>query len=117
METCTYKECRKCRVVKSEDEFRKRGEGKAYGKLLYSHCRECEKKLNKQLRELHKLAPPKSDSCNCCGKIEKRLMLDHDHKTLDFRGWLCDNCNRGLSHLGDNIEGLQRAMDYLNKDS
>ena len=88
---------------------------KHMGNYFIRTVRNVKKKLNKQLRELHKLAPPKSDSCNCCGKIEKRLMLDHDHETLDFRGWLCDNCNRGLSHLGDNIEGLQRAINYLRK--
>ena len=101
------KHCKKCGITKEDTEFRTRGEGKNYRKLLYSHCKECEKKINAHLRELHKHAPPKSKSCNMCGKETSRLMLDHDHQTDKFRGWLCDNCNRGLSHLGDNLEGIR----------
>ena len=107
------KHCKKCGITKEDTEFRTRGEGKNYRKLLYSHCKECEKKINAHLRELHKHAPPKSKSCNMCGKETSRLMLDHDHQTDKFRGWLCDNCNRGLSHLGDNLEGIRRAEKYL----
>ena len=75
------------------------------------------KKINAHLRELHKHAPTKSKSCNICFKETTRLMLDHDHETNKFRGWLCDNCNRGLSHLGDNIDGLMEAVKYLQKHS
>jgi hypothetical protein len=32
-----------------------------------------------------------------------------------FRGWLCDPCNRSLGVLGDNIEGLVKCINYLNK--
>ena len=109
--------CKKCNTIKECTEFRTRGEGKNYRKLLYSHCKECEKKINAHLRELHKHAPTKSKSCNICFKETTRLMLDHDHETNKFRGWLCDNCNRGLSHLGDNIDGLMEAVKYLQKHS
>ena len=33
------------------------------------------------------------------------------------RGWLCNNCNTGLGAMGDNIEGLKKAMRYLEGDS
>jgi hypothetical protein len=39
--------------------------------------------------------------------------LDHDHETGRFRGWLCDHCNRALGHLGDNLPGVDRMMQYL----
>ena len=39
--------------------------------------------------------------------------IDHDHKTGEFRGWLCRNCNTGLGSLGDTIEGLERGIKYL----
>jgi len=42
-------------------------------------------------------------------------VLDHDHETGAFRGWLCRNCNSGLGFLGDNAEGLGGALMYLNQ--
>ena len=37
-------------------------------------------------------------------------VIDHDHDTGEFRGWLCNNCNTGLGAMGDTIEGLERAI-------
>lgn len=41
--------------------------------------------------------------------------LDHDHDTHLPRGILCMDCNTGIGKLGDNIEGLLEALDYLIK--
>jgi Recombination endonuclease VII len=53
--------------------------------------------------------------CECCGRLPaiKPLMLDHDHITGAFRGWLCVNCNLGLGMLGDSEQSLQQALNYL----
>ena len=40
-------------------------------------------------------------------------VLDHDHETNLFRGWLCDDCNLGIGKLGDNLEGIMRAVKYF----
>lgn len=50
-----------------------------------------------------------------CNKIftNKNKHLDHDHKTGCARGYLCNGCNRGLGMLGDSIEGLTKAINYL----
>jgi hypothetical protein len=61
---------------------------------------------------------------NCCGICKKHisealltrksnLCVDHDHKTGKIRGLLCDNCNRGIGLLGDNIDILRNAIGYL----
>jgi hypothetical protein len=47
------------------------------------------------------------------GKNSKRLGIDHDHTTGQVRGLLCDNCNPALGSFKDNIETLQKAIDYL----
>lgn len=53
--------------------------------------------------------------CAICGELPERQSfdLDHDHETGKFRGFLCGRCNKGLGLLGDSIEGLQRAIEYL----
>lgn len=48
-------------------------------------------------------------------KTTKKLSVDHDHKTKLIRGLLCDNCNRSLGLLKDDISILQRAIYYLKK--
>jgi hypothetical protein len=59
---------------------------------------------------------PRPAACECCGGNGKRaLSLDHCHSTGQFRGWLCDNCNLGIGKLGDSVEALQRALEYLKR--
>lgn len=62
---------------------------------------------------------PRPIRCECCGMsdlvFKKPLCLDHCHATGAFRGWICDDCNLGIGRLGDDIEGVQRALDYLKR--
>ena len=53
-------------------------------------------------------------SCEICGKTEE-LCYDHCHKTMEFRGVLCRACNRSLGQLGDNLEGIKKVLDYLER--
>ena len=77
-------------------------------------CKDCVREQNKLRRKLKRYAPPKPKMCACCGKsVPDKMVLDHCHITLKFRGWLCINCNMGLGKLGDNIEGLMKAVRYL----
>jgi hypothetical protein len=34
---------------------------------------------------------------------------------IAIRGLLCSNCNRGLGLLGDDLEGVLRAVEYLRR--
>lgn len=48
------------------------------------------------------------------GKGKRKLSVDHDHKTLEIRGECCLPCNRNvLGWLRDDMDALQRAVDYL----
>lgn len=42
-----------------------------------------------------------------------KLVVDHCHTTGRVRGLLCHNCNRALGLFQDNIESINRAIDYL----
>ncbi len=65
---------------------------------------------------------PRPPFCEICGRPPEGrggnaqvLHLDHCHETGAFRGWLCTKCNLALGALGDNIEGLRKALAYLER--
>ena len=41
------------------------------------------------------------------------LCIDHDHTTGEVRGLLCKSCNCALGYLGDKLEMLKSAVEYL----
>ncbi len=55
--------------------------------------------------------------CVICGvpelELNRKLCMDHDHKTGEFRGWLCQKCNRAIGLLGDSEELLINALHHL----
>ncbi len=53
--------------------------------------------------------------CAICGKdlIENRCCIDHDHKTGEVRGLLCNNCNALLGFSTEDKIILQGAICYL----
>jgi Recombination endonuclease VII len=54
----------------------------------------------------------------CCAEFGKdnKPHVDHDHDKKLVRGLLCHSCNVGLGHFKDNVDTLQRAINYLNKN-
>ena len=57
-----------------------------------------------------------STECEICGAVGS-LVYDHCHEIGEgieaFRGVLCRKCNAGLGLLGDNLNGLLKAVEYL----
>jgi|TARA_B100001094_G_scaffold204158_1_gene198089 hypothetical protein len=80
-------------------------------------CKGCIKKQSKLRSELRKVHEhKKTPFCDCCGqRSQKSLVLDHCHETLKFRGWLCEQCNMGIGKLGDNLQGVKKALQYLER--
>jgi hypothetical protein len=104
--------CSYCGKRKNKGSFPKHS---MYKDNLDSRCRKCVKKHSKIRVKLHKKAPPKPEVCECCKKVPYKWALDHDHSNNKFRGWLCSRCNEGLGKLGDNLEGIINATNYLIK--
>lgn len=56
-------------------------------------------------------------ACAICGKPEseqsRKLSVDHNHETGAVRGLLCDNCNHAIGMFQDDIDLLQKAINYL----
>ena len=56
--------------------------------------------------------------CPICGKrtiagVTSKVDLDHNHRTGDIRGWICDSCNTGIGRFKDDIQLLNRAIKYV----
>jgi len=79
-------------------------------------CRKCTNDNRTAVRNLKKLHPkPLSNKCECCGRTDRRLHLDHEHDTNKYRGWLCQECNVGFGKLGDDIEAAVNLLSYVLK--
>lgn len=56
-------------------------------------------------------------SCLICGRKHnennKKLHIDHNHKTNHVRGLLCFKCNIALGHFNDDIKLLKSAISYM----
>lgn len=112
MKTCTH-----CKISKSIDKYRlcRLYKNMKQGEYVRSECNDCERLLSKQLSIARKNAPSKPENCECCHQLTTHFVLDHCHKSGNFRGWICRNCNQGIGKLGDNLEGIKNALSYLNR--
>ena len=85
------------------------------GKLyLNSACKPCHNhrvQVVAKLKQKH-VQPPAGSPCECCGRVSK-LFLDHSHDTDEFRGWICRECNSSIGLMGDSIEGVRKALAYM----
>jgi hypothetical protein len=69
----------------------------------------------------------KKEQNNCCAICQQVFVktphVDHDHRCCQSlrscdkcrRDLLCDDCNLGLGRFKDNIEVLERAIEYLRR--
>lgn len=118
-------ECSFCGVVKTKDSFFK----VATSIGGYSRqCKTCNRrryqvtKYGLTLEKYEEFIKKQESKCACCkkpledfcsGQGKKTICVDHDHNTGVVRGLLCGLCNTGIGALGDNIEGLKKALKYL----
>jgi hypothetical protein len=107
---------RRYRGGKNREEYlrKARERGKIYNNEHRDEARERNKK-NWLLRieKFEKIAGrPKPNNCEICGR-EYVIVFDHDHITGNFRGWICDRCNKVLGLAEDDKNILNKLISYL----
>lgn len=110
-----HKKCIRCFEVKPIHVFEKKKRELNYRNICKT-CRDQTSKTTNRLKRAHIRMwgkPHIGTQCPICKTVPETLVFDHCHKTHLFRGWICRNCNAALGKLGDNSEGLQRALNYL----
>lgn len=121
-EDVRHKACKVCGDVHpvTEDYFPVAYTHASGTKHLTGVCYACTKQgaqTRSRLKKIHRKDYP--DKCACCGRPEsdtkRGFHLDHCYQTQTFRGWICEQCNRGIGNLGDNIEGLEKALEYMKR--
>lgn len=88
-------------------------------RLLQVRCRTYGLTKEQFLTELEK----REGHCDICGReqLPRRdgslpdLVLDHDHATNRFRGFLCRGCNTALGGFCDDPASLRAAADYIER--
>lgn len=117
------KQCSKCKLLLDYDCF----SPCSGGSYLRPECRKCGYELQKERLRIKKEYgdPAKDHKCPICLKTAEELkgvggkkakncwVVDHNHDTKKFRGYLCHNCNRAIGNFKDDIERLWRAIEYL----
>tara|TARA_A100001234_G_scaffold53415_1_gene45504 strand:- start:2973 stop:3500 length:528 start_codon:yes stop_codon:yes gene_type:complete len=130
--------CSKCGERKSNIQFSwyaNRFTKDGYRLRVNTICDYCSSRTAKELAAIKKSIaikhprPAYGDHCAICDKpVYKNKasvpdgvdgtwgwQCDHDHDTGEFRGWLCKKCNTGMGALGDDLESMLRAVQYLAK--
>ncbi len=139
--TIEYRICTDCGTKKLITEFAHRGYNKNGHKAYKHQCKTCRSHHEKIVYRLKKKHPlPENHRCDCCGVTEKEFeektkrsikdygqyttrgyekkkiwCLDHDHKTGQFRGWVCFHCNNRLGQGGDDNSILLKTIEYNNR--
>jgi hypothetical protein len=72
-------------------------------------------KYNLSIIEYEELLNKQGGSCAICNSlpIRRNLDIDHDHITGKIRGILCESCNKAIGMFKDDIELLNKAINYL----
>ena len=68
-------------------------------------------KIRNQLRKKHPAPPP--GICPVCEHHTDSWVLDHNHLTEAFRGYICNSCNLGFGKFHDDPAIVRRALHYL----
>jgi len=123
--------CPKCKQAKPVSDFGKDRRAKS-GIAVY--CRPCNRtksqaqrerdpnhnrrahlrrRYNLSIDELGEMMLEQDNKCAICGTEEGRLVIDHNHRTGEVRGLLCDACNCSLGLLKEDPTIIKSLLSYI----
>lgn len=110
-----YAQCRNCHYLLTQSWRHRHPEHSR----RYAVDHKTARSLGLTVVQLRELIPQLGDRCEACGVVGRRgrhakdLAIDHDHRTGEVRGLLCNKCNHALGNAGDDPELLRRLATYL----
>ena len=129
------KQCSTCGEHKALDQF---GKMKTSKDGLRGQCNPCRNKKKYEWKSLNKdivrnsilkgtygislddynaMLERQSGKCAICKTTDpgrrNKFCVDHNHRTGEVRGLLCEECNLGIGKLKDDPEILRKAATYL----
>jgi hypothetical protein len=136
------RKCKDCGEIKPHEEFHKNTsykdnirpycipcrrirELKSYYKNKHKNPYDYEKdkdiKLKKaygiSFQEYKEMLHAQNGMCAICGTTDtgkrKAFAVDHCHTCGEIRGLLCGSCNTAIGLLKENLETMQKAIDYV----
>lgn len=117
--------CNICHKLLRTTKFAKNQNAKDNRSVRRPSCQECRKHLegvNVTPTEKNKWQKNKPTNepfeCPICAKrtiagVTSKVVLDHNHRTGEVRGWVCDSCNTGIGRFKDDIELIKRAIRFV----
>lgn len=107
--------CSKCKEFLPIDSF---------SSLKQTRCRQClnADKYGVTKAQIQQVLLAQNNLCALCGE-RQACQIDHDRSCCPgrlgcgkcVRGILCRECNTGLGLIGETVESLQAAMNYLSR--
>jgi len=106
--------CKSCRVHRQKQNYN----NDTYQRVVRPY--QLKSKYGISVDEYDRMLEKQGFACAVCGtndggsaKGSKTFAVNHCHKTGAVRGLLCNNCNRCLGLLKDDVNVLESAINYL----
>lgn len=122
-----YKVCNVCHILKEDFVEFDINQTDAKGqKTTRPSCKTCRIEIDgvklstKERKRMLEVKPFKFFVCPICEKgsipdMTAKVVIDHCHENGHAREWICDSCNTGLGRFKDDIDLLNKAIEYLRK--
>ena len=115
--TAKYGKLNRCK--KCHNKYMREARNKIPKEILQYRRRKSmlKEKYNLSIEDYNTLFEAQNGCCSICGKHQdednKTFAVDHNHKTNEIRGLLCNNCNSALGKFSDDIKNIINAAFYL----
>jgi hypothetical protein len=111
--TCQRKKVDEYNIINRENVLAKKRKAYQNNKTPY-YENWLKRSFGISLNEYNSMLDSQGGVCAICGTKENRnLAVDHDHNTGKIRGLLCTNCNTAIGSFKDDINIMERAINYM----